>query len=155
MQIFVCISQMPYEERSKQVMYHISRQGRISIGGNERGIYQPIQLRHRLIMRLSTTNVIEWLTKYISVISQNALSLILAPPSGENSGQQQIIAFFATSEQFSAMFRPPKMHLFRPKKNNNNPYSFSRDLAARAPMPEMSPVYNITLLDRKQKQLIF
>ena len=25
MQIFVCISQMPYEERSKQVMYHISR----------------------------------------------------------------------------------------------------------------------------------
>ena len=36
---------------------------------------------------------LSWETKYMGVISQNALSLIIALPSGGNSGWQQIIKF--------------------------------------------------------------
>ena len=45
--------------------------------------------------------VFECPTKYMCVISQNALSLIIAPPSDGNQGQQYIMKFFGRCEVFS------------------------------------------------------
>ena len=61
-------------------------------------------------------------TKYMGVISQNTLPLIVAPPSGGNSGWQWIITFFARCDLYSkfgefwGMFRQWKMWSFGRKK---------------------------------------
>ena len=80
--------------------------------------------RHNTIHWTRGYKVFECVTKYMGVISQNALSLITAPPSGGNSGRKKIIKFFARWDLYSkfgefwGMFRQWKMQSFCPKKKN-------------------------------------
>ena len=81
--------------------------------------------------------VFECAINCIGDISQNALSLIRVPPSGENSQRQ--IKFFSISDRltnlhvFLAMFRPPKMHLFRNNNNNKLNHQFMQDTEVVSP----------------------
>ena len=47
------------------------------------------------------TRGFECATKFMWVISQNALSLVIAPPSGENWGRQQIMNIFGRCDVYS------------------------------------------------------
>ena len=58
------------------------------VGGNGRGLYPTYITRLSTIHLTRIYKVFKCATKYMGVISQNALPLIIVPPSGGNSGWQ-------------------------------------------------------------------
>ena len=98
-QNFVQISHMSWEEFKKAGLQHFTNLRKKKNGRQEWA--WPIWRDFCKIQGTHGYKVVECAIKYIGVISQNALSKIIAPPNGWNSRRQWIIKFFARCDLYS------------------------------------------------------